>query len=336
MARAEIGKGVKEEEEEEEKEKKKRGRKRKYWKFSSDPPDWLPDGWIMEVGVTQAGDTFEYYLSPVSEQKFCTKKEVLSFLIATNDDGYASEITSCSGDNGQIVIEQVENSHEWLPPGWLLEIRVLMSGGNAGQKYKCYYDPFTGYRFYSKADVFHFLKSGKFSSPVSKQKRPSSGIPDIILAQIDYSPDGLPHGWIKEYKFRKPSKKGQRFKKDLYITDPAHGYIFRTLKDAIHYVSTGDVSKHASVIRRKRMHKICSLGSESLHPIPVRELKSLVTTARPCLFTEEAVKANGEVATEFDDSPETQRTPADHVSSGSKFLTSACAGDVGVGTNGCS
>ncbi|KAJ6812331.1 methyl-CpG-binding domain-containing protein 13 [Iris pallida] len=299
------------------KEEKKRGRKRKYWKFASSPPDWLPDGWIMEVGVTQAGDTFKYYLSPVSEQKFRTKKEVLNYLSATKDDGYASEITSYSGVNRQFLIEQVEDSHEWLPPGWILEIRILMSGKNAGQKYKCYYDPFTGSRFYSKADVFCFLESGKLSSPIPKQKTPSSGTPYNILAQIDYSPEGLPHGWIKQMIFRKPSTKGRTFKKDLYYIDPGHRYTFRTIKAAIHFVSTGDVSKYASAIRRKRKHEICSLESKSPPPIPVRELESLETTARRSLFTEEAVKPNGEVATEVDNSRGKQLPPADHVSSGS-------------------
>ncbi|KAJ6851699.1 methyl-CpG-binding domain-containing protein 13 [Iris pallida] len=297
---------------EEETKKKKRGPWKKA-KSKLKPPDWLPDGWTVDAGVTETGAKFKYFLSPVSGYKFCSKKEVLHYLNVTKGGGHASEVASCSGDNRQIVIQQGKSSQEWLPPGWIMEIRVRKSGGRPGGKYKYYYDPFTGSRFNSKAEVFRFLESGKLSTPALKQKNRTRDTLDNVLAQVQYSPDGLPHGWVKEILFRKSSKKGG-IRKDPYYTDPVHGYIFRSLKDAIHYVSTGEVSKHA-LGPRKSISEMCSSGRESAPPIPVKKLKSQGTTVRRCLFTEEAVKSNGVMAANVDESLEKlQVPPTDHVS----------------------
>ncbi|KAJ6824999.1 methyl-CpG-binding domain-containing protein 13 [Iris pallida] len=239
------------------------------------------------------------------------KKEVLHYLNVIKGGVQASEVASCSGDNKQILIQQGESSQEWLPPGWIVEIRVRMGGGSAGEKYKCYYDPITGSRFYSKAQVFRFLGSQKLSTPTLKQESRTRETLDNVLAQVQYSPDGLPHGWVKEIFFR---KKREKLRKDPYYTDPVHGYIFRSFKDAIHYVSTGEV-KHAYGPRRKSISNICSSGRESPARIPVRKLKSLGTMVRQCLLKQEEVKSNGVMAANADELPEKlQVPPSDHVS----------------------
>ncbi|CAN1755011.1 Methyl-CpG-binding domain-containing protein 13 [Linum perenne] len=58
--------------------------------------------------------------------------------------------------------------------------------------------------------------------------------------------EGLPPGWTKEVKL---TKKGRKVRRDPYYTDPEGSYTFRSLKDALRYVETGEPGKLA--IRRR-------------------------------------------------------------------------------------
>ncbi|KAJ4956035.1 hypothetical protein NE237_012818 [Protea cynaroides] len=62
-------------------------------------------------------------------------------------------------DETQLV--QMEDLPEWLPTGWSMATKTRMSGDRAGEMYKCYIAPATGWKFYSKREVFGYLKTGK-------------------------------------------------------------------------------------------------------------------------------------------------------------------------------
>ena len=107
-----------------------------------------------------------------------------------------------------------------------------------------------------------------------------------ILAHVEFNPDGLPDGWVKETIFRK-CKDGIRkdpvhqrsasnhlylvcWEKLLipfiihqqpqfdnisnlimqYYTDPVSHRVFRTLKSVLSYLGTGEISKHSYLPRR--------------------------------------------------------------------------------------
>ncbi|XBI87435.1 hypothetical protein VPH35_025529 [Triticum aestivum] len=177
-----------------------------------EPPNWLPDGWIMEVRRDDDGALYHYFICPVSGIKFTMKSE---------------------------------KSHEWLPKGWLVEIRA--GGENMDKMYK-------------------------------------------ILAEVEFNPSGLPHGWVKELVYRKAL---EQTKKDQYYTDPVSPYVFRTLKSALHYVKTGKLTKRSLVQRtsvdelynfeksanlhesfRKRLMKNVMTDTSQASPSRPRRLKS--------------------------------------------------------------
>lgn len=67
----------------------------------------------------------------------------------------SAELPSTSQCVGPIV-----ESPEWLPHGWLTEMKTRASGTSAGCKYKCYVDPVTKRRFRTRKEVFCFLTTG--------------------------------------------------------------------------------------------------------------------------------------------------------------------------------
>ncbi|XP_059667058.1 methyl-CpG-binding domain-containing protein 13 [Cornus florida] len=54
------------------------------------------------------------------------------------------------------------------------------------------------------------------------------------------SPDWLPSGWTMELKVRRDGRK------DKYYNDPVSGYVFRSMKDVLRYVKTGELGRLAS------------------------------------------------------------------------------------------
>lgn len=52
-------------------------------------------------------------------------------------------------------------SPDWLPAGWITEVKTRMAGSTAGTTDKYYKDPVTGRRFRSKNEVLNFLQTGR-------------------------------------------------------------------------------------------------------------------------------------------------------------------------------
>ncbi|WVZ59713.1 hypothetical protein U9M48_009823 [Paspalum notatum var. saurae] len=81
------------------------------------PPDWLPDGWIMEVYRTKDGIINRYYTSPISDYTFTMKSEVLDYLFSGTDERILQS-KECGVEN------MVQRAYEWLPKGWVVEVRA--------------------------------------------------------------------------------------------------------------------------------------------------------------------------------------------------------------------
>ncbi|KAJ8526897.1 hypothetical protein K7X08_029374 [Anisodus acutangulus] len=156
-----------------------------------DSPDWPPPGFTEDVKVSN-GRKIKYYTDVETGKKFYSKKEVTRYMntrdtchdvtqAMNNQDKSCSENNvsqmnnqdksfsennvsqdkSCSTNNVSEIVEGTKNSHEWLPPGWTVELKTRKSGTHAGTTYKVYIDPSTGSKFYSKPEVSKYLKTMK-------------------------------------------------------------------------------------------------------------------------------------------------------------------------------
>ncbi|WOL18222.1 hypothetical protein Cni_G27015 [Canna indica] len=228
------------------------------------PPDWLPDGWIMEVRKGKKGFTYRYYTCPISGNTFCSKEEVFCYLTNIEPVPRARTIKSFE-DNDQKLVLEVKDSLKWLPRGWVIEIRVRETSEKGQEKYKCYKHQSTGSIFYCKEEVLKFHeKENSYDCSASTGSGYCKRKPDEnLLSRIEYSPEDLPYGWIKETKYRRNVDTETHTRQDPYYIHPESGYVFRTLKDCFLYINDGVLSKYASKPRRHSICDILSLGNDS-------------------------------------------------------------------------
>uniref|UniRef100_A0A5B7AM95 Putative methyl-CpG-binding domain-containing protein 13 isoform X1 n=1 Tax=Davidia involucrata TaxID=16924 RepID=A0A5B7AM95_DAVIN len=252
---------------------------------------------------------------------------------------------------------------EWLPHGWIMEVKSRKTGSRIGMKYKCYIDPVTGYKFYSKPEVSQYLKTVKRNSRTSEQKKigvgsvsncyndqltggKSSLKPElsqnlktvkgksstskekkVVVERV--TPDGLPPGWIKEIRIQ---KKVTGTRKDPFYTDPESGYIFRSKKDALRYLETGDINSCATKPKKRGINDVESMNEE-ISPQSVGKGHKLEHhTSRRRLFAgKESCDTSSLVASDAEGSKEGQRkavsadvtgtsTPTDEILEGKHLL----------------
>ncbi|CAO2041806.1 unnamed protein product [Urochloa humidicola] len=202
-----------------------------------EPPGWLPDGWITEVYRDDKGCIYQHYISPVSGYTFTSKRETLDYLFSEMEE-HMLESQERTEDS------KLHGSHTWLPGGWLIEIRV--GGKKMDKMYKFYFHPPTGTRLLSKAEVLRYVNERKISAR-DMDVLCDTSTDDNILAHVEFNPDDLPDGWVKETIFRKCN---DGIRKDPYYTDPISRRVFRTLKSVLSYLGTGEISRHAYMPRR--------------------------------------------------------------------------------------
>ncbi|XVF52854.1 hypothetical protein PTKIN_Ptkin05aG0052100 [Pterospermum kingtungense] len=217
-------------------------------------PEWLPKNWFMEVRTHKSGAKFgknyKIYIDPSTGCRFYSKPEVLRFLNNVEQENSKSKpnkTVSCSTSKTAVK----GNEHpEWLPRNWFMKVKAHKSGAKKGKHYKIYVDPSTGLSFYSKPEVFRFLNHTKQKSSKPKRKKTASHLTSSVVIK-KMTVDDLPAGWIKEVKIR-INVRG--VKRDPYYTDPASGYVFRSKKDALRYLETGEISRHAFLPKNKQSH----------------------------------------------------------------------------------
>lgn len=79
-----------------------------------------------------------------------------------------------------------QNSDDWLPPGWTVEVRIRKNG----KRDKYYFSPSSVLKFNSKVEVFRYLNSAQ--NRISIQKISPNVIVEKAMAE------GLPPGWEKK------------------------------------------------------------------------------------------------------------------------------------------
>nr|CAH67925.1 OSIGBa0138E08-OSIGBa0161L23.6 [Oryza sativa] len=245
-------------------------------------PGWLPDGWIMEVYQGDDGTIYRYYTSPISGLTFTMKSEVLQYLFSGMDERFL-ESKNCAADNQLInnsvyvspTMTYMQMTHEWLPKGWIIEVRA--GGKNMNKMYKFYVYPPAGVRLFSKEDVLLYINKSEITG-FDTNGECDTRTKDNILANVEFNPHSLPEGWVKEVVFRK-TKTGV-IRKDPYFTDPVNNYSFRTRKSAMLYVQTGKVPKRA-FIQRTSVHDLYSFEkSADLHESLKKRLDFAARTNR--------------------------------------------------------
>ncbi|KAI4340871.1 hypothetical protein MLD38_025669 [Melastoma candidum] len=87
-------------------------------------------------------------------------------------------------------------------------------------------------------------RADQSSSPVISQKKNSRhqnhARTNVVVEKC--VAEGLPMGWTKEIKV---TKKNGNVRRDPYYTDPTSGYVFRSMKDVLRYLKTGDIGRLA-------------------------------------------------------------------------------------------
>ncbi|XP_040985960.1 uncharacterized protein LOC121234190 isoform X2 [Juglans microcarpa x Juglans regia] len=137
------------------------------------------------------------------------------------------------------LAQETNERPEWLPKGWTVVVKVRNSGSRIGSKYKCYIDPLNGYRFYSKPQVFQYLKTVKCGSWTFKKSKTDVDMPLAVVEK--QMVEDLPAGWTKEIKIR---QNAYGIRRDPFYKDPENGYLFRSKKDALRYLETGEISRY--------------------------------------------------------------------------------------------
>ncbi|XP_061373743.1 uncharacterized protein LOC133316060 [Gastrolobium bilobum] len=189
---------------------------------------------------------------------------------AEETNGQIDSNTKCNS-NKQIV-EKANERPEWLPDGWNVDIKTRKSGTHMGSGYKCYIDPVNGLKFYSKPEVLRYLETIKDNNSTSKKEKKCTNMHSPSNAVVEKSTEeDLPPGWIKEVKIRK-NRNGIR--KDPLFKDPVNGFVFRSKKDVLRYLESGDVGKCVFKPRRGQIQ-----DEEKLTPLPAAKRQKLKKSA---------------------------------------------------------
>ncbi|XP_050225499.1 methyl-CpG-binding domain-containing protein 13 [Mercurialis annua] len=193
-------------------------------------------------------------------------------------------------------MKPADSDDDSLPEGWTVKVKVT----TAGKKYKCYFPPSGEAKFYSKLQVVRFLNK---NNPKSVEKETDIGFlnqtdpksekkeEDIEqssaekLADEKTEPEGLPPGWTKEIKV---TKKGHKVRRDSFYTDPVSGYVFRSMKDALRYLQTGEIGRLAFKPKDKgndnvelEDDKACTPAAAKKQKLAVNETTSAVISDQP-------------------------------------------------------
>ncbi|KMT12119.1 hypothetical protein BVRB_5g100710 isoform A [Beta vulgaris subsp. vulgaris] len=246
--------------------------------------DWPPAGWTVEFKIKNGRKT-KYYINTKTHQKFYSKPAVLRFIKdgCVSNKKFQPVIEHAKKKSSEKIQHLVEaNNSEWLPSGWVMETRFRKSGARVGTEYKCFIDPSTGTKLFSKPEVLRYLGSEKtkqHNAESSRQKdrggsehSSSKKVVDRLSAQKSNlepkvsqisksrvrksissekpkvvtertADEELPSGWIKETRIKMLDNKVVR--RDSFYSDPASRLVFCSKLEVLRYVETGEVSRHA-------------------------------------------------------------------------------------------
>ncbi|XP_060203576.1 methyl-CpG-binding domain-containing protein 13 isoform X1 [Lycium barbarum] len=130
-------------------------------------PNWLPDGWKVEVKASKQGKKEKWYCDPSKGLKFCSKANVLRYLGSVDSNCSKSSDTNEMEKKGTEKFFTEKDASEGLPPGWIKELKVRRKGRKI-RKDPYYIDPVSGQTFRSMKQVSLFLETRESGSSESK------------------------------------------------------------------------------------------------------------------------------------------------------------------------
>ncbi|PON86444.1 Methyl-CpG DNA binding [Trema orientale] len=239
-------------------------------------PEPLPAGWTVQFKAQKTGRKVRVYTNLETGKEFFSKDDVFNYIKAGSHHPGKPQSTNgnTTTEAEKIPLQPVNDKDdlpEWLPKGWKVAVKTRKSGLLIGKEYKVYINPFNSCKFYSKQEVLRYLKTlgrkthrtrdvetvkGKSCIPNKETDTSMCSADKVVVQKCEV--EDLPSGWIKEIRIRKTSNV---IRKDPYYTDPVTGYIFRSKKAALHYVETGEISRH--VIKPKNSEELVKDDSET-------------------------------------------------------------------------
>eukprot|EP00249_Psilotum_nudum_P020021 c27524_g1_i1 orf=799-2280(-) len=102
-------------------------------------------------------------LSVVNDQTLGTAKTDNPHVNDQLHPRFNNAVARYQQSSGEII-----ESPDWLPPGWITEVKTRKSGSTAGSKDKYYLEPVSCHRFRSKNEVLRYLQTGQISRYRSK------------------------------------------------------------------------------------------------------------------------------------------------------------------------
>ncbi|CAN1180583.1 Methyl-CpG-binding domain-containing protein 13 [Linum perenne] len=249
---------------------------------SSKSDDWLPEGWRVQVNVRKNGRKDKWYFPPTGGAKFFSKLEVTRYLKRNSniDNGDNNSTSNLSAENKSSNSKNSSRSYNNEDPSMVSNARIdnmvdsnegihsdtstktvgAANGSNGTVTPTSENHNITSSRVVGMLDSRNNLDAINLTSKNHDDIKESNQTPNTeekegtgthkkSYKKVTYEKEkaeGLPTGWTKEVKL---TKKGRKVRRDPYYTDPEGSYTFRSLKDALRYVETGEPGKLA--IRRR-------------------------------------------------------------------------------------
>lgn len=194
------------------------------WDLNSQAfPQWAPDSQILRISkpscITSSGHFSHTHISDKFENGSSSAqvsdtgsmevnnncKDLITCLEKVKGSTCPSKKGSSSSDRGKALeLMNAENSSlsenkaknqdlririipspDWLPAGWITELKTRMAGSTAGTTDKYYKEPSTGRRFRSKNEVLSFLQTGRLcrNKPQLKPVEGFTSMPFLLPRQ---------------------------------------------------------------------------------------------------------------------------------------------------------
>ncbi|RDX88441.1 Methyl-CpG-binding domain-containing protein 13, partial [Mucuna pruriens] len=230
------------------------------WQFQSvekanEHPEWLPDGWNVEVRTRKSGahmgSGYKCYIDPLKGYKFFSKPEVLRYLETVKDNSSTSKkgkkCSNMHSPNNSCTSKKEKKCSNMHSPN--------DNSCTSKKENKC-----------SNMD-----SPNDNSCTSAKEKKCSNMDSPTDVVVMKSTVEDLPPGWIKELKIRKNSN---GIRKDPFYIDPVGGYVFRSKKDVLRYLESGDIHSCAFKPSRREIQ-----DEDNLTPPPAAKRQKLKQSA---------------------------------------------------------
>ncbi|KAL9246746.1 hypothetical protein vseg_020242 [Gypsophila vaccaria] len=125
-------------------------------------PDWLPTDWKLQMKVKN-GRKLKCYVHTKTSQKVYSRLAVLRCInnesVASDHSDVAEKRAKKDSSKQETQPVVTDDLLKGLPTGWTVETKIRHSGSREGTAYKCFTDPSSGSKFYSKPEVYRYLQS---------------------------------------------------------------------------------------------------------------------------------------------------------------------------------